>query len=221
MEKIEFIPAARNSLLKWAAAALVIIIVAVLSAGIGSWLGAVARVPSVNDEIVTGQSQVVPAGSTAGQDQTTRDLEDTIAALTAENEELTGLNAALNEQNNDLTDQNAALTEENAALIAENTDLNNRNTALAAEADTANQQLDAYRELYGTKYFVVFEIRRNGLIEETISVTVPVTKEEYSRFIVGTEAANPEPYVSIPSDWMGVDWSITVLNRYQTQADAL
>lgn len=207
MEKIEFIHPVPRPLLKWAAAALVVIVV--LSTAMGVW--AMTAVSGVTGEIQSAQdqgAQIAAMDTTiTEQDLLIQEQDGTITALTTENTEL--------------TNRNTALTGENAALIEENTALTDENTTLIAQNATMQQQLAAYEEKYGTEYFVVFKIRRDGLIEENILMTIPVHKEDYDRFQIGAEAASLEPYLSVPSDWMGVDWSITVHNKYQSQAEAV
>ena len=85
------------------------------------------------------------------------------------------------------------------------------------ERDEAVQQMDVLREKYSVQYIVVFEIRRKvgfPASEECLSVTIPMTQEEYSQFQESSEITHVIPCLSVPSDSFNVDWRVFVTNTY-------
>lgn len=86
-----------------------------------------------------------------------------------------------------------------------------------AERDQTLEQMEALKQKYSVQYIVMFEARRKIIFpasEEIVRITVPVTEEEYSRFLEGSEVNQVLPCLSVPSDGFNVDWSVTVADTY-------
>lgn len=197
MEKIEFIPAAHKSKLKWIVAVLAVVVV--FSAAI-LFMAALA-----------------PAAAAAVQPADTRDSDSYYQAYQKEAEDSAAKDLTISQQAVTIEDQKTTIADQET-LIAE---LRETIEALTAEKDTyaetsntLQKQLDALTEQFGTAYYIVFEVRRDGMIEEVLTLKTSVPESAYLQYQIGAEVPVSDPYLSLPSDWMGVDWTATVRNAY-------
>lgn len=95
-------------------------------------------------------------------------------------------------------------------------------TQACDERDQAVQDLEALKEAYSVQYMVVFDVRKKNTVfgfEDCLTVTVPVSREDFTYFETVREVTQPLSYLRVPGDDLFSEWTVTVAETYVSNVD--